>query len=76
MKKAIFITLILGAITITSSCGSNTSKSEGTHSHEDGSTHTDHKDTVKPVQQEFNVSDTTKNDTTSHKHGDGEKHSH
>lgn len=76
MKKAVFIALFFGAINITSSCGSNSSKSEGAHTHEDGSTHTDHKDTIKPAQQEFNVADTTKKDTTTHTHADGEKHSH
>lgn len=74
MKKL----LLLASITvfaIITSCNNN-SKSESTHTHEDGSTHTDHKDTVKPAQQEFNVSDTTKKDTTTHTHADGEKHAH
>jgi hypothetical protein len=74
MKKLLLLASIT-AFVITTSCNNN-SKSEGTHTHEDGATHTDHKDTVKPVQQEFTVSDTTKKDTTTHTHADGEKHSH
>jgi hypothetical protein len=55
----------------------NNSKNESdTHTHEDGSVHSDH-DTIKPEQQEFNVGDTTViKDTGSHTHDDGRKHSH
>jgi hypothetical protein len=73
--KRIFLFASIALLATITSCNNN-SKSEGTHTHDDGSTHTDHKDTVKPVQQEFNVSDTTKKDTTTHTHADGEKHSH
>ncbi|MFT3845483.1 MAG: hypothetical protein QM725_10545 [Lacibacter sp.] len=73
MKKALLIASI-AVFALTTSCNNN-SKPEGTHTHEDGSTHDDH-DTTKPVQQEFNVADTTKKDTTTHTHADGEKHSH
>jgi hypothetical protein len=53
----------------------NSKKESGTHTHDDGSTHTDH-DTTKPAQQEFNVADTAKKDTSTHTHDNGEKHSH
>jgi hypothetical protein len=74
MKRILLFAFIGIFLTITS-CENN-SKSEGTHTHEDGATHTDHKDTIKPEQQEFTVSDTAKKDTTTHTHADGEKHSH
>jgi hypothetical protein len=52
------------------SCGKKTE--EGAHTHDDGSTHTDHADTVK--QEEFNSTDTAghSHDTTKHDH----PHSH
>ncbi|MBA2501046.1 MAG: hypothetical protein H0V30_15120 [Chitinophagaceae bacterium] len=56
-------------------CNNNSKTEEGTHTHDDGSTHMDH-DTTKPVQQEFKVADTTKTDTSTHTHENGEKHSH
>jgi hypothetical protein len=68
MKKvaiAIVATLFLFV-----SCGKN---SEGTHTHEDGSTHADHDaDTTK--QEEFNAADTTQHahDSATHDHS----HSH
>lgn len=47
------------------------------HKHDDGTTHAAH-DTVKPVQEQFNVTDTIHRDTTDkdHTHKDGKKHSH
>jgi hypothetical protein len=74
MKKTLLFASI-AAIVLTTSCDNNT-KSEGAHTHDDGSTHTDHADTIKPAQQEFNVADTTKKDTSTHTHANGEKHSH
>lgn len=53
-------------------------KESGTHTHDDGSTHSDH-DTTMPVQQEFKVADSTMHATDSskeHTHDDGKKHSH
>ncbi len=73
MKKLILLASI-SIFVITSSCNNN-SETKNTHQHDDGSTHTDH-DTSKPVQQEFNVADTTKKDSTTHSHDDGKKHSH
>jgi hypothetical protein len=64
MKK-IFIVAALAA-TLLYSCGK---KEEGTHTHDDGSTHADHAaDTTK--QEEFNAADTAehKHDTTTHQH--------
>jgi hypothetical protein len=72
MKKIILFGCFATSLLIIS-CN-NTKKESGTHTHDDGSTHTDH-DTTKPVQQEFNVADTTKKDT-SHTHDNGDKHSH
>jgi hypothetical protein len=73
MKKLLLLASI-AAFVFTTSCNNNSTK-EKEHMHDDGSTHSDH-DTTKPVQQEFNVADTTKKDTTTHTHADGEKHSH
>jgi hypothetical protein len=73
MKKLLLSASIAAFVLITS-CNNN-SKTEKTHTHDDGSTHAEH-DTTKPAQQEFNVADTTKKDTTTHTHADGEKHSH
>jgi hypothetical protein len=66
--------LLCSTIAIVYSCGNNSEKT-GTHTHSDGSTHSDH-DTVKPRQQEFNVQDTGKKDSSTHTHKDGVKHSH
>lgn len=74
MKKLLFISSICAAILFTVSCGNNDSKTD-THLHDDGFTHQAH-DTTKPVQQEFNVADTTKKDTSANTHDDGKKHTH
>lgn len=58
---------IVASLFILSSCGKKSE--EGTHTHDDGSTHADHAaDTTK--QEEFNPTDTTEHihDTTTHKH--------
>lgn len=73
MKKILLLTSISAFVSITS-CNSGTEKKDS-HIHDDGSTHTNH-DTIKPVQQEFNVADTVKKDTTTHTHAGGEKHAH
>ncbi len=73
MKKILLLSGIT-AIVFTSACNNNANK-EDAHQHEDGSTHV-HADTVKPAQQEFQVTDTLKKDTTAHTHKDGGKHSH
>lgn len=73
MKRILLLPGIT-AILFTSACN-NKSNEKGAHKHEDGSTHV-HADTVKPAQQEFQVTDTLKKDTTAHLHKDGEKHSH
>lgn len=68
--------MLLGAAVFTfNSCASN-EKTEGKHLHDDGSEHTDHVDTVKPAQQEFNVPDSTTKDTSAHTHEEGKEHSH
>jgi hypothetical protein len=75
MKK-VFISAFIGiASLLIISCGNNTESN--THTHEDGSTHTDH-DTTQPMQEEFMVSDSTHMDSIrqEHTHKDGEKHSH
>jgi major membrane immunogen (membrane-anchored lipoprotein) len=62
MKKVIAFAFVLAVSTfLFTACGS---KSEGTHTHDDGSTHADHSaDTTK--QEEFNAADTTE-----HQHSD------
>lgn len=73
MKRILFVTIM--AIGFMFGACNNSSK-EDTHTHDDGSTHSDH-DTTKPKQHEFKVSDTTnKKDTGNHTHDDGTKHSH
>lgn len=73
MKKILLLSGIT-AIILSSACNNNADK-ENAHQHEDGSTHV-HADTVKPVQQEFQVTDTLKKDSTAHTHKDGGNHSH
>ncbi len=74
MKKILLLSG-LAVLVFTTACNNNNANKEGAHQHEDGSTH-DHADTVKPAQQEFQVTDSLKKDTTGHTHTDGEKHSH
>jgi protein involved in sex pheromone biosynthesis len=64
MKK--LCVAIIASLFILASCGKKTD--EGTHTHDDGSTHADHADTTK--QEEFNAADTTghAHDTTKHDH--------
>lgn len=76
MKK-FFSLAAIAAVILFAACNEATQES-GTHTHEDGSTHTDH-DTTRPPQQEFVVGDTTVkavDSTKEHTHADGEKHSH
>jgi hypothetical protein len=67
MKKVITLAFVIAASSfLFTSCGK---KSEGTHTHEDGSTHDDHAaDTVK--QEEFNAADSTDHvhSDTTHQH--------
>lgn len=64
------------------SCNDNSQTQPGTHTHDDGSVHTDHTvDSSKPEQQEFTVTDSTAihADTTNkkeHTHPDGKTHTH
>lgn len=74
MKKLLLIGSICSAMLFVVSCDNNSSEPD-THMHVDGSTHADH-DTTKPVQQEFNVADTVKKDSSVHMHDNGEQHSH
>jgi hypothetical protein len=62
MKK-LFVAVI-ASLFILASCGKKAE--DGTHTHDDGSTHADHADTTK--QEEFNAADTTAQDTTKHDH--------
>jgi hypothetical protein len=58
---------VMASLFLFASCGK---KSEGTHTHDDGSTHADHvEDSAK--QEEFNVTDSTE-----HQHEDSAEHSH
>ena len=72
MKKILLLAGISAFVLLTS-CN-NKSEANGNHLHDDGSTHTDH-DTSKPVQQEFNINDSIKKNTSTHTH-DGQKHDH
>ena len=69
--KQLFFSASIALLLAFSSCNNET-KPEGTHEHEDGSTHEAHTDTVKPAQEEFKVVDTTK----AHSHEEGTKHTH
>ena len=73
MKKILLLAGI-SAFVFSTSCNNKT-EANGNHLHDDGSTHADH-DTSKPVQQEFNVNDSIKKDTSIHTHDDGKKHDH
>ena len=76
MKK-IFVFAIFATALASYSCNNNSTGKKDTHTHPDGSTHSDH-DTTKPNQQEFKVSDSTHTDSAGHEHshGDSIKHSH
>lgn len=76
MKKVLSIALLSVSV-ILFSC--NQAEQKGSHTHDDGSTHTDHTaDTTKPVQEEFIAKDSLKTDTSSkeHSHEDGKNHAH
>ena len=75
MKK-IFFSGCLSVLLFSIVACNNNAKTD-THTHDDGTTHAAH-DTVKPAQEQFNVTDTTHSDTTGkeHSHKDGKKHSH
>jgi len=79
MKRILFIAGMYIVLQSLIACGNESSNAETdakTHTHEDGSTHADH-DTTKPAQQEFQLSDSTKTDTTKmHSHGGSKPHSH
>lgn len=66
MKKV--TTAFIASLLLFASCGQKTE--EGTHTHEDGSTHSDHAPDT--TQEEFNVTDTTQHQHDSTEHG----HSH
>jgi hypothetical protein len=76
MKKMLVIGSLCTMLLSVGSCSNNQSQ-EGTHTHDDGSTHADH-DTTKPNQQEFNVADSADKDSPGkpHTHKDGETHTH
>jgi hypothetical protein len=76
MKKTLVIGSLCTILLCFGSCSDNQSE-QGTHTHNDGSTHADH-DTTKPKQEEFKVTDSSQKDSTpkEHTHADGEKHTH
>ena len=74
MKKYILSAILLSNILI--AC-SNSSSKEGEHKHDDGSTHTDHADTVAPAKQEEFIADSTTTDSTvTESHDESKPHSH
>ena len=81
MKKIILCASLACASLLVFSCNDNTNNQPGTHTHDDGSVHTDHTaDSIKPAQQEFKVDSTSiPSDTTAkkpHTHADGRTHTH
>lgn len=74
MKKNMFAMAV--AIGLFAASCNNQKPAEGTHQHEDGSTHVDHEHTATDTtkQEEFKV-DTTKTDTT-HVHDESKPHTH
>jgi hypothetical protein len=64
MKK--FAIALVASLFLFASCGKKAE--DGIHTHDDGTTHTDHADTT--TQEEFNAADTASNahDTTKHEH--------
>ncbi len=74
MKSFIYILIV--SLFYLSACGSSSTAEhdhgheDGTHTHEDGSTHADHED---HEQEEFMVTDSTSHE---HMHEDGEDHDH
>jgi hypothetical protein len=82
MKKMFFMGSICACLLTFSACTNSQSEpATNTHTHEDGSTHSDHApDTVKPEQQEFTIGDTTQTDSSAtqkvHSHEDGKPHFH
>ena len=77
MKQVFLSIMMVISISISFSCNDNSTSQPGTHTHEDGSVHTDH-DTTKPQQEEFKVPDSTYKDSAGkeHTHADGKKHTH
>lgn len=73
MKKILLLACI-SVFVFSTSCNNKTEEN-GNHLHDDGSTHTNH-DSTKPVQEEFKINDSIKNDTSTHPHDDGKKHDH
>jgi len=83
MKKLFFTALVLTFLL--GSCGNRSNKNTDTHSHEDGTEHTDHQSDTIPKQESFEVhdeSDHLKKDSLEkaskdeHKHESGKGHKH
>jgi len=75
MKKTMLAMAV--AIGLFAASCSNEKKADGTHQHEDGSTHTDHDSTSvdTTVQEEFKV-DSVSTDSATHSHDGGKPHTH
>lgn len=75
MKKILFRLMLCIALFSIFSC--TESQEQNTHTHSDGSKHSYH-DTVKPVQEQFKVTDNplTAPVEIEHTHKDGKPHSH
>jgi protein involved in sex pheromone biosynthesis len=77
MKKTLSILAL--SVFLFAACNNSSEKSheEGTHTHDDGSTHADHAKADTTKQEEFSVAgDTTKAAEKTHKHEDGKEHKH
>jgi hypothetical protein len=74
MKKTLSILAL--SVFLFSACTSKTQE-EGTHVHDDGSTHADHVEADTTKQEEFSVTlDSTKSEEKPHKHEEGKEHKH
>jgi hypothetical protein len=75
MKKTMLAMAV--AIGLLAASCSNEKKTDGTHQHEDGSTHADHDSTAvdTTAQEEFKV-DSASTDTATHSHDGGKPHTH
>ncbi len=78
MKKLLFVLMVL-AITV-SSCGSRTNEKTDTHTHDDGSQHTNHNESTDeaPKQELIEIHDSVQSekDTLINKHESDHEHSH
>jgi protein involved in sex pheromone biosynthesis len=77
MKKTLSILALSVFLFAACNNAKEDSHEEGTHTHDDGSTHADHAKADTTKQEEFSVAtDTTKAESKPHAHEDGKEHKH